>query len=111
MAKDYKTHPHSEYPFWLFDPEWEGMMFFRTEEDRDAAAEDAIAGYLDEGWSEEVEQVCCGVVTHSAQCIDKDMRPDNAPLDQDCDCEDGSHWPSDMAWRGNYTMEPLTPNG
>ena len=107
-AKDYKTYPHKDYPFWLFDPEWEGMMYFRTEADRDSAAEDAIAGHLDECWSEEVGQVACGVVTHFAQCLDKTERP--AELDEEnCDGE-GSHWPDDMAWRGNYKMEPLTPN-
>lgn len=102
---DYKMHPHKDYPFWLFDPCWEGMMFFKTESERDEAAESAIAGHLDEAWSEEVEQVCCGVVTHSAQCLNKTMRPDE--LDEEGVDGEGNYWPDDMAWRGNYTMEPL----
>jgi hypothetical protein len=104
----YKTHPHNDYPYWLFDPCWEGMMFFRTEADRDAAAEEAIAGHLDEHWSEEIEHVCCGVVTHFAQCLDKTERPEDLD-EENCDGE-GSYWPDDMGWRGNYKMEPLTPN-
>ena len=47
ITKDYKNHPHKDYPFWLYDPCWEGMMYFRTMGDRDSAAEEALSGHLE----------------------------------------------------------------
>lgn len=104
---NYKTHPHKDYPYWLHDPRWEGTMYFQTAEDRDIAAEDAINAYLDDGWDEEVEFVSCGVVTHFAQCLEKIPRPVDEDLDEDGYDGEGIHWPEEIAWRGNYKMEPI----
>ncbi len=68
MSHDYKTSPTPKYRFFLFDPEpeWEGLMFFRSEAERDAAAKEAIDAYkdVDNGWSAEVERLLMGEATH-----------------------------------------------
>jgi hypothetical protein len=102
---DCKYHPHPEYRYWLHDPEGDGMTYWRTAEDRDKAAERVIAAYLSDCWAEETEYVCAGEVTHTAQVKDKRMRPDD--LDEDGIDGQGEYWPLDMAWRGNYTLEPI----
>ena len=106
--RDVMHRPTPEYRFWLYDPEGDGMTYYRTKESRDEAAEQAIGCYLEDGWSPEVEFVSAGEVTHFAQVLDKTMRPADEDLDDEgCD-GDGMDWPDGMAWRGNYALEPLT---
>ncbi len=102
---DVKYHPHPEYRFWLYDPEGDGMTYYRTREARDDAGEQAIAAYLDESWADEVEGVVAGEVTHFAQCLDKKMRPDDLD-DEMCD-DEGAYWPHDWQWMGNYTLAAI----
>ena len=103
---DMKKRPCAEYRYWLYDPETCGMVYFRTKADRDVKAAAAIKGYLDGVWySEDVEFVAAGELTHYAQILDKQMRPDE--LDEDnCD-EDGIWWAEGMESMGTYTMAPL----
>ena len=102
---DCKYRPHPEYRFWLYDPEGDGMTYWRTAADRDKAAERVIPTYLDDCWAEETEYICAGEVTHIARAKDKQMRPDNLD-DEDIDGE-GNYWPLGVAWSGNYTLEPI----
>lgn len=107
---DTKRVPHPDYRFWLYDPEGEGMTYYRTAEDRDKAAAlaiDACRGDGDEGWYEDgLEGIAAGEVTHVARVTNKKMRP--AELDDEqCDGE-GTYW-GDFEWMGNYTMV-LLPN-
>ena len=106
---DVKHRPHPEYRYWLYDPEGDGMTYYRTKEARDSAAKQAIDCYLEDGWAEEVELVSAGEVTHFAQVLNKTMRPSDEDLEDGCD-ENGLDWPDGMDWRGNYALEPLTPN-
>lgn len=107
--RDVMHRPHPEYRYWLYDPEGDGMTYYRTKEARDAAAEQAIGCYLEDEWALEVELVSAGEVTHFAQVLDKTMRPAAEDLDDEgCD-DDGMDWPEGMDWRGNYALEPLTP--
>lgn len=104
-APDFKHSPSAEYRFWLYDPEGNGMAYYWSKEKRDADANEAIQNYLDESWSDEVESVCAGEVTHIAQVLDKQMRPDD--LDEDEIDGDGNSWTDGMEWRGTYTLEPI----
>jgi hypothetical protein len=109
VVRDYKTNPDPEYRFFLFDPEWEGMMFFKSEADRAAAAEDAINAYkdLDNGWSEEVERLCMGEVTHVCTQTNVVERPSDEELDEEgCDGE-GTYWDPDIELRCDYEMLPI----
>lgn len=111
MAKrDMKRCPDDEYRYWLFDPEGDGLMFFRSQAERDAHGQACIDGYLFDGeWPDEVEGVCAGEVTHIAKVLNKLMRPDDCDLDDDGFDEDGEAWPEEVGWRGRYTLEPLEP--
>lgn len=102
---DKRQEPHPDYRYWLCDPGGDGMVYYRTREDRDKAGEAAIAACLDaDGWAEDVECVAAGEVTHVAQCLDRKERPTNLDADG-CD-DDGVYW-GDCDSMGNYTLEPL----
>jgi len=106
--KDTKRRPDKEYRFWLYDPEGDGMTYWRSVEARDAEARKSISAYLDDGmWSEDVEFVSAGEVTHTPQILNKRQRPSDLDEEQ-CD-RDGTYW-ADYKWMGNYTLEPLPPN-
>ncbi len=108
---DARYRPHPEYRFWLYDPEGEGMTYYRTAQERDDAAEITIGAYLDDGWNEEVELVAAGEVTHSAQILDKQKRPPPEELDEEGYDGEGTHWPEEFEWRGNYKLEPIGAAG
>lgn len=103
---DMQMSPDSEYRYFVYDPAGDGMVFFRSKVERDKYAENAISLYLDDTWKEEVEQVVTGEVTQSAQCLNKERRPDS--LDEEGLDENGDWWGDpDCEWKGNYTLEPL----
>jgi hypothetical protein len=104
---DAKWYPSPEHRFWLFDPEGDGMTYYRTEEARDEAAALAIQTYLDGEWAEEVESVAAGEVTHYAGKVDVETRPDD--LDEEgCD-RGGTYWGPDVGMMYNYALVPMTP--
>ncbi|MCX4154956.1 MULTISPECIES: hypothetical protein [Paraburkholderia] len=89
--------PSSQNRFFYTDPSGDGSRFFGTESARDAAMKEAIAAWCDEGWSEEVEQIFSGVVTHTVeQCdVQKKPQPCGAHPDHDYgdnDCEACIAW-------------------
>ena len=92
-------------PYFVLDPEGDGISYFETIEERDKFAEECIRQYLDDAWSEEVVHVVAGVVTHSAQQTERQDRPEE--LDEEgCD-GDGIYWDPDLEYRCNYEMLPL----
>ena len=106
LAPDFQYRPSAKFRFFLSDPAGNGLTYYWSKEKRDSAANEAIQNYLDDSWSEEVEWVCAGEVTHVAQVLNKTFPPPSSELDEyGCD-GDGYHW-GDVAWRGNYTLEPL----
>lgn len=108
MSREFSSKPSSEYRFYLYDPEGEGMIYFKSAEKRDAFAESLLADYKDteSGWWEEIEYASRGEVTEFPQVLDKKPRPPEHELDEDqCD-SDGVYWPDELEWRGNYTWEP-----
>lgn len=67
-----------EGKFFLLDPAgYSHPEIFATEAERDKAASDAIRDHLsgDSGWSDEVENIVCGVITHEAGKVDVRHRP------------------------------------
>ena len=84
-----------------------GIEFFNTVEERDAVAEIRIRNWLDEGWSEEVEGVVAGEVTHAATKGDVVKRPDDSELDADLMDENGNYWDNDYEEMCNYKMLPI----
>jgi hypothetical protein len=95
--------PWKDRRFFLYDPEGNGLMFFETREERDAAAKEAIPAYAEDGpWAEEVKGVCAGEVTHIATEVDREERPENEEEAED------EGWPSDVDYRCNYELRPLS---
>ena len=90
---DMKHRPSAEYRYWLYDPEGDGMVYFRTPAERDKQAARAIDAYLDDGWADEVELVAAGELTHFAQVTDKRMRPADEDLDDEMRDSEGIEWP------------------
>ena len=89
--------PTPECRYWLYDPEGDGVTYYSTKEERDAEAQRTIDAYIDtfgDGWSDEVEFIAAGELTHFAQVTHKQM-------------SDGTPWEEGMTRRGNYTLEPL----
>ncbi|WP_396957696.1 hypothetical protein [Nitrosomonas sp.] len=76
--------PSPEYRFFLYDREGEGFLFFRTEEERDAAASELIPAYLDEtGWIEYVEDILTGCVTGHVIATDVEFVPLRSEFETD----------------------------
>lgn len=100
---DVKRYPHRAYRYWLYDPEYDGMMFFRRQEERDTAAANAIRGHLTlDGWDEEVENICCGTLTHVATMTEIVERPTD--LDDDGIDGDGMYWEEGVSCSCKYAM-------
>jgi hypothetical protein len=106
--KDFKQSPSKEYRFFLYDPN-DGLTFWRTEKERDKAAEAAIDSYLDsidDGWSDEVTEVFAGIATH--QTVETDVKKRAGELDEDGYDEDGEQWPGDdFTHKCNYALRPF----
>ncbi len=77
---------------------------FKTEEEAKEFASVLISECMryDELWDKEVEHIAIAKVTHIAQCLEKELRPDD--LNEDNCSADGSHWPDEVEWRGDYVM-------
>ena len=111
--------PSITHKFFYSDPGGDGMMFFDTEAERDKAMSDAIAAWSDDGWSEEVENICAGVVTHTVEKCDVQNRPERCTEHEDqeepdCDqCGENQDWVygGDVDYICNYKAVPLaTPS-
>lgn len=94
-----------EKPYFVLDPEGDGITYFETTEDRDKFAEECVRQYIDDTWSEEVVYVVAGVITHSAQEVDRQDRP--TELDEDGLDESGEYWDSDCEYKCNFKMLPV----
>jgi len=96
-------------PYFFYDPEGDGFMYYATEEERDKAADNAIHEYLDDGWSEDVTNIVAGKLTHITRQCNVVSRPSDDDLDEDgCD-EDGFYW-SDFPCTCDYELQPLNDN-
>lgn len=112
---DFKCHPTPEYRFFLCVPDGDGMRYYRTIENRDADAADAIQGYLDDGWSEDVTNVVAGEVTHHTVARNVELRALREDFDNDEDyeqslSEDGFSG-NDYSYRCNYVLAPINDPG
>ena len=100
-----KDTPDKDHIYGLYDPEGSGHTFYTTEKERDDAAEEAIQGYLDDTWSDEVEGVFAFMVTAKAAHVDV-KHPEGELDDDGCD-ENGDYWESDVDYSCNYALRPL----
>ncbi|MEI7673423.1 MAG: hypothetical protein ACOYOS_21870 [Syntrophales bacterium] len=101
----HKHNPSAEYRFFLFDPEGDGTIFFRSESDRDTRAKEAIDEYKSdgEGWAEDVKFVCTGAVTHVMTKVNITKRPPPEEIDEDGHDDEGNWW-GDWEEMCNYEL-------
>jgi len=106
---DYKQRPSAEYRFFVYDPEGDSIVFFRDEVERDAYMKESIRKYLaeEEGWSEKVEEVCAGQVTHAARKTNVVKRPPEDEIDEDGIDGEGKYWDPDWSEMCDYEMAKL----
>jgi hypothetical protein len=106
---DFKHKASAEYLFFLFDPEGEGMTFFKTPGERDAYAKVSIQEYCApyEGWNEDVESICTGVVTNAVKKTDVVKRPPPEEIDEEGIDTQGNWWDADWSEMCNYELVEL----
>ena len=93
---------------WFFyDAENGNIELCETKEEALSKAQKAVDFCFDECWSDEVEQICVGTITHRAKQTDLMFKPQK--LDEDMFSEDGEHWPEDCESKCNYSIEPIDP--
>jgi hypothetical protein len=99
--------PSAEFRHFIYDPQEGDFTYFRTAEDRDAAADGIIQSYLDDGWDDEVENVIAGEVTHA--CVRKDVRkrPPEHEIDEDGIDGEGIYWADEWDCMCNYELKPF----
>lgn len=100
-------HPDAGHRFFFYDQEGDGFLYFSTTEERDAAAAEAIELYCDDGWSEEVENVVAGEITHAATKCNVRTRPKPEDLDDEGFDKDGNSWPPEWDEICSYELRPL----
>jgi len=105
MSHSYR--PTAEFKYFFYDENGSGFTYYKTTQERDEAANDAIQLYLDDGWSEEVESVVVGEVTGQATQVDIVQRPNDSELDEDSCDEEGQYWDSDHEFMCNYKIMGL----
>ena len=112
---DFNYHPTPGYRFFLYDPEGDGVRYYRTAEERDADAADAIQGYLDEGWNTDVTNVVAGEVTHHVVARNVELRPQREEFDNDEDYEqalsEGGFDGDEFSHCCNYVLAPIDDPG
>lgn len=90
VKREWRNSPSTEYRFFLYDPEGNGFMFFKTAEDRDKASVLSIGEYCDDGWSEEVSRVCAGELTHVVHKCNVNQKPQRNDFASDEEFEDAA---------------------
>jgi hypothetical protein len=104
---DFELHPDDEYRYFLYDPGNDGLMFFKTSQERDEWYESVKDGYLNDSWDEEVMNVCAGEVTHISTECDRVERPADEELDENGIDKNGNHWNEDWSYICNYKLLPV----
>lgn len=98
--------------YFLYDP-GNGFETFRTIEERDAAAKEAIEYHLDDGWSEDVTQVCVGEVTGVATKANVRTKPKRSDFPNEEEYDDAiADWGGESMYDElcDYEIAPLTGN-
>jgi hypothetical protein len=98
--------PSAECPYFVFDSLGDGFMYFETAALRDDQAKAVIAGYMNDGWDEEVVNIVAGELTHTTAMTNKVERPDN--IDEEDYAEDGTYWDPCWSYMCDYELTELS---
>lgn len=110
---NWKYIPDAEHRFFLIDPDYGEFMYFKTEAERDAASHDLIQSHCDESWSESVDQIIAGVVTHKTIRCDVQPCPKREDYISDEEFEDAmDEFGSDEhSFTCDYKLVPIAEQG
>jgi len=108
-----KSRPSDEYRFFLYDPEGDGdgVIFFKSAEDRDKYANKVMHEYHQDGWYEQVEEVCAGTVTHIVKKTNVIKRPPEDEIDEEGLDGEGNYWDPDWSEMCNYELTAISAEG
>lgn len=98
---------NKDYKFFVCDNASSDFYYFRTEEERDKAAKCLIGSYLGDSWSEEVEQIICGEITHTCKKVNVVHRPLEDEIDEEGYDQEGEYWDGDWDYKCDYEMVKL----
>ena len=90
--------------YFMYDPEGDGYQEYLSQEDALSAAKEAIGYYLDDGWSEDVESVVVGKITHRATQVNLVKRPPESEIDDEGIDGEGDWWDGDWEEKCNYEL-------
>jgi hypothetical protein len=107
MISPTRYTPSSTHLYGLYDPDGDGITFYKSAAERDEAAEETIRSYLSDGeWCDDVTNVFAFVVTHSATEVDV-VRPVGEIDEDGCD-EAGEDWSNtNCDYKCNYALKPF----
>lgn len=94
-------------PYFVYDPDGDGFIYYATEEERDDAAKAVIEVYLQDKWDEQVTNIVAGKLTHTAKQTDVQHKPPADELDEDGIDGEGESWDG-IDYRCNYELLPLS---
>jgi hypothetical protein len=105
-SSDCRSTPNKDYVFGLYDPDGEGLSFYKTESHRDDSAKEIIKGYLDNNeWTGEVEGVFAFVVTHQAR--QANIIYPAGELDEDGYDGEGNYFQEADSYNCDYELKPI----
>jgi hypothetical protein len=107
MISPTRYTPSSTHLYGLYDPDGDGITFYKSAAERDEAAEETIRSYLSDGeWCDDVTNVFAFVVTHRATEVDV-VRPVGEIDEDGCD-EAGEDWSNtNCDYKCNYALKPF----
>ena len=83
------------------------INYYATEKERDAAAADAIDNQCDEFWTEEVDQIIAGKITHTTHQINRIERPPESEIDDEGYDKNGECWHPEWQYQCEYKLLPI----
>lgn len=110
---NYKHWPDAEHRFFIYDPAGFEFRYYKTAEERNDASDDVIRLHLDDGWSEDVDQVIAGEITHHTIMRAVEVAPKREDYNSDEEYDDAASefGCSDCDYKCNYELAPLDDPG
>lgn len=93
--------------YFLYDPLGNGFELFNTIEERDKAFKECIDYYNDDGWDEEVENITAGIITHTAQQIDRVNRPPENEINEEGYDKEDDYWEPNWTYKCSYGLKEI----
>lgn len=110
--KNYRRFPDPEHKYFVHDPQGD-TLYFKSAEERNSAAEEMVATYLQDGWEEGVDQIVAGEITHHVVAKNVQIKPAREAFETDEDFEAAldEYWPKDFDCCCSYVLADLSDKG